>query len=318
MTHLKSLLVLTAALMASPLGAFTNPKEVLQVVTTLPELAWLAQEVGGTHVAVSSLLSGGVNAHHVDARPDYILKVANADVFCQVGMGLEIGWLPKVLDKAASAKVTRGHPGFCDGSLYVTKLEVPEHPVNRSMGDVHPEGNPHYWLSPLEMMQSAKSVLESLQGTAPGLAHIFQAGYQKVIQTLKDLHQQGVKVLRPYTHLRLMEYHKEFGYFLRAYGFPSAEPLEEIPGIAPSAARIASASHAANKLGVRVLLAAPFAPPGILKKFKDLSQIPVLTLSTQMTREDLSAGYPQFHEILVRELVKSLANSPKPESSPGS
>ena len=116
----------------------------IKVVATLPDVAEVVRAIGGTEVDVNTLLSGSEDPHYADARPDYILKVSRADVVCAIGLDLEIGWLPKVLDKSGNAKVQSGGTGFCELGHTVKPLEVPTGVIDRSLGDVHPHGNPHF------------------------------------------------------------------------------------------------------------------------------------------------------------------------------
>ena len=135
---------------------FTTPvfAESLRVVTTTTDLAWLTKQIGGDEVEVTSLLSGEEDPHYVDAVPRFIHLVANADIVCVVGMDLEIGWMPKVLSKSANAQVQPGGKGYCETGKGVEALDVITNDVDRSMGDVHPDGNPHFQLSPLHMAQA--------------------------------------------------------------------------------------------------------------------------------------------------------------------
>ena len=120
----------------------------VKVVTTIPDLAWVAAEVGGDHVETKALLRGNENAHFVDAVPEFTRLTADADVVCIAGLDLEVGYMPAVLTRSGNAKIQPGGAGYCEAGKSVQVLEKLTTAVDRSMGDVHPAGNPHFYLSP--------------------------------------------------------------------------------------------------------------------------------------------------------------------------
>ena len=130
---------------------------------------------------MESLLEGTEDPHYVDAMPHWIVKAAKADVFCMVGLELETGWVPKVLSRSGNAKIQSGAPGHCDASKKVKALEIPVGKIDRSMGDIHPGGNPHYNLGPSFFSQAAESIVDVLINVdAPGAET-----YMKNLATLK-------------------------------------------------------------------------------------------------------------------------------------
>ena len=120
----------------------------ITVVTTIPDLGWMVKEIGQHDVVVQSFLTGSEDPHYVDAVPKFVLWASRADMIVSAGLDLEVGWLPKVLEQSANAKVQPGGIGYCEVGNYVTVLEKPTTLTNRSMGDIHPRGNPHFYLSP--------------------------------------------------------------------------------------------------------------------------------------------------------------------------
>ncbi|HEY2952611.1 MAG TPA: zinc ABC transporter substrate-binding protein, partial [Verrucomicrobiae bacterium] len=126
----------------------TTAHATLNVVATLPDFGAIAQEIGGDKIKVTSIARGTEDPHFVDARPSYIRVLNQADVLLEGGAELEIGWLPPLLNGARNAKIQGDAPGHVILSRGIRLLELPTGPVDRSMGDVHPLGNPHYWLDP--------------------------------------------------------------------------------------------------------------------------------------------------------------------------
>src|SRR5215212_9896220 len=135
---------LPALVLALPLSAFAQGK--LNVVATTEDLGSLAREIGGDKVTVTALAKGYQDPHWVDPKPSFILAVSRADLLIVIGRELEIGWLPPLITNSWNAKVQPGEAGYLDASMNVKILEIPTGQITRAMGDVHPSGNPHYWL----------------------------------------------------------------------------------------------------------------------------------------------------------------------------
>jgi hypothetical protein len=143
---MRSVKLLLVFLLALPVGARAQGK--LNVVATTEDLGALAREVGGDRVSVTPLAKGYQDPHFVDPKPSFILAVSKADLLIVVGRELEIGWLPPLLTSSRNSKIQQGGNGYLDASLNVKILEIPTGQITRAMGDVHPLGNPHYWLEP--------------------------------------------------------------------------------------------------------------------------------------------------------------------------
>ncbi|WP_374029252.1 metal ABC transporter substrate-binding protein [Bdellovibrio bacteriovorus] len=271
----------------------------IKVVTTLPDIAEVVQAIGGDQVEAQSLLRGSEDAHYAEARPDYILKVNRADVVCSMGLDLEIGWLPKVLSKSGNSKVQEGGIGSCILGKAVKPLDIPVGVINRSMGDVHILGNPHFNLSPVKLAEGGAEVLKVLSAIAPEKASEFQKNYDAFSAKMKTLQADLQKSVKK---AKVMEYHKEFTYFFNAYGVESLGSLEEKPGMPPSAARIAEAAKMAKDNKVVVLFATPSAPHKTLERFTELSGIPVVTVPSYVQ----TSGNAKTIEALQNLLVKSI------------
>src|SRR5678815_1096392 len=163
---MRSLKLLLLFLLALPGGVLAQGK--LNVVTTTEDLGSLAREVGGDKVSVTSLARGYQDPHFVDPKPSFILAVSRADVLIVVGRELEIGWLPPLVNSSRNAKIQVGGPGYLDASLNVKILEIPTGQITRAMGDVHPQGNPHYWLSP----ENGRRIAQGIQKKPVSYTHL--------------------------------------------------------------------------------------------------------------------------------------------------
>lgn len=283
----------------------------IKVVTSSTDLAWAAEQVGGDKVEVKSLLRGRENAHFVDAVPEFIRLSADAQVVCIVGLDLEVGWMPKVLARSGNAAVQPGGKGYCDTGKMVEVLEKPTGPVDRSMGDVHPAGNPHYWTSPEHLAQASRAIRDTLIAVDATNMKIYTANQKSLEERLKKFAAANKAKFAPIVKNAkgplVMEYHKEFTYFLAAYGIPSFGSLEEKPGVPPSAARIAETSLGAKAAGVKLLLAAQGSPAKTLQRFTELSGIPTLVEPVSLQAADGKLDYFKVHGELVESVLRILS-----------
>lgn len=306
-SKLTTALAAAAALFAAT-SAFAQKK--LSVITTVTELAWVANEIGGAHVEARALLNGTENPHYVDAVPEFIRLTADADVFCVVGLELEVGWVPAVLKRAGNANVQSGGKGFCDTSKVITVLEKAHGPIDRSMGDVHPGGNPHYWHSPDALSDAADVVEETLAKVDPAHAADYDKGLQALRAKLDKLSVENKAALAPIVTKPganlVIEYHKEFSYFIDHYGLKSFGSIEEKPGVPPSAGRLAEVALAAKAAGVKAVLAMQYSPEKLLKKFTELSGIPVIILQGSILTAKPEQGYVELQKEHVEKLKKVL------------
>lgn len=283
-------------------AAFGAP---LQVVTTTTDLAWLASQIGGDEVQVESLLSGDEDPHYVDAVPRYIHRVAGADMVCIVGMDLEIGWIPKVLSKAANARVQPGGSGYCQASDTVTALDVVAGSVDRSMGDVHPDGNPHYHLSPEHMLQAGETILGTLIALSPDASDAFLQNFETLSRNLLQLQADVQQKLSPLQGVKLFEYHKDFSYYAKAYGLSITGAVEAVPGVPPSAGRLARTAINAKNDGVRLLVAARHNPAKVLRRFSSLSKVPYVQVFTSIQRDGEIRDYHSLQHHIADSLLQA-------------
>src|SRR5256714_10541916 len=146
----------------------------LNVIATTEDLAAIAREVGGDHITVDSIARGYQDPHFVEAKPSFILKLQKADLLVLVGRDLEIGWLPPLIQQTRNSKVQPGSQGYLDASLGATILEIPTGTITRAMGDVHPQGNPHYWMDPENGKRIGKEIADKLSEIRPNDRAYFQ------------------------------------------------------------------------------------------------------------------------------------------------
>src|SRR5256714_3300365 len=176
--------------LALPLSVFAQGK--LNVVTTTEDLGAIVREVGGDKVSVTALAKGYQDPHFVDPKPSFILAVSRADVLIVVGRELEIGWLPPLLSSSRNAKIQPGGKGYLDASLNVRILEIPTGQITRAMGDVHPSGNPHYWLDPGNGRRIAQAIRDKVSQLQPANTAYFAMRYADFVMRLGPSEKRGV------------------------------------------------------------------------------------------------------------------------------
>ena len=224
------------------LGSTAEAK--VNVVATLPDLGALAREVGGDNVSVKVLARSTQDPHFVDARPSLVLDASNADLLVLNGLELEVGWLPPILTNSRNEQIQPGHPGYLDASTLIDPLEVPREKIDRSMGDIHPSGNPHYTLDPRNGLVVARGIAERLETIDPQHAKAYQANLARFTQSLKERIAGWEKAFAPFKGTEVVTYHKSWIYFVEWAGFDEVAFVEPKPGLPPSA------GHVAQVLGV--------------------------------------------------------------------
>lgn len=275
----------------------------IKVVATTPDLAYLAHTIGGPHVDVFSLLDGSEDPHFVDAVPLFIQKTASADLFIEVGLGLEEGWVPKVLQKSGNKKIQSGSNGFCSTGASVNVLEKVHGKINRSMGDVHGEGNPHFHLSPSHYLQAAEKVLACLKAVSPKDEAAFKSQFATLKEEIDRTSADVKNVLAGSRKKVIAEYHKQFFYFIDFFQLPKAEPIESVPGVPPSAGRLSERAQKARQEGLSLVLATDYHNEKVLRKFKELSNVNYVKVPAGQTDQMSRNAYYNFLMSIARKIA---------------
>jgi zinc/manganese transport system substrate-binding protein len=251
--------VLAAAMLVSLAGALpARAQEKVRVVATLPVLAELAKSVGGDKVEVQAIASPVQDPHFVDAKPSYILAASRADVWIEAGMDLEVGWAPLVREGSRNARIQKGGEGFVDASTHVRKLDVPPGGVDRSRGDVHPYGNPHYWLDPLNAVPITADIALALARVDPANAGYYTDRRRAFLAEL-DRRMGGWRSrMEPLRGVPIVSYHQSFEYLARRFGVVVVGKLEPKPGIPPSPSHLARLIEQMKSRGAKLILVEPY------------------------------------------------------------
>ncbi len=266
----------------------------IKIVTTTTDLADITRSVAGDAAEVSSITTGREDPHTLTARPSFIVRARDADVWIRIGMELEIGWEPVILRDARNTGIREGMPRHIDASSHVLRLDVPIQRVTRDQGDIHPEGNPHYWLDPLNGRLIAATIAERLSDLYPehkakfeenlhrferdldtrmfgtalvdalGGENLWKAASEKRLEAFlaeKDAADKAggwYGTMRPHQGKPLLTYHRSWVYLTERFGLRGDFQLEPKPGIPPSAKHLASLVSGAEARNIRVILQEPF------------------------------------------------------------
>lgn len=239
----------------SLVGFGVNAK--LDVVVTTPDIASIAKEVGGNEVQLTTLARPSEDPHFVDAKPSFIVKLSRADALIEGGAQLEIGWLPPLLAGARNARLAPGQPGNMRANEGIRMLEVPSR-LDRSQGDIHAAGNPHFLTDPANAEIVANTIAEGFAKLDPEHAGVFHANRDKFVARLKARLPEWEKKLAPYKGQPIVAYHNSWPYFAERFGLKTGLFLEPKPGIPPSPAHLAEVITAMKASNARVVIVDPY------------------------------------------------------------
>jgi zinc/manganese transport system substrate-binding protein len=242
--------------------AFLSPTlahaKKLNVVTSTTDMAALTQEVGGDKVNVDSIAKGYQDPHFVEAKPSFLLKLRQADLLISVGLQLEIGWLPPLITQSGNPRIQVGAGGYLDASQFAQILEIPQGTVTRAEGDVHPLGNPHYWLDPDNGRRIAKGIAGKLGDLDPGDAAYFQQRFQDFDKRLSVAEQKWDGEMKPYRGRKVVTYHRSFPNFAQHFGLDVIGYVEPRPGIPPTPSHTLELIQLMKRENAKVVLVEPY------------------------------------------------------------
>lgn len=253
----RTTLLLTAAFVTLGLAAGGAEGAKARVVASTPDLKALTEAVAGDLVDAVSLVRGTQNAHDVEVRPSLMLKLRHADMLVRNGLGLDY-WVEPLLVGAQNSSILPGTPGYVDASRGVT-VTPSKGPIDRSRGDVHPEGDPHYTLDPANAQTVTANILEGLKRVMPTHAAQLEARRREFLGQLETAMARWQKTLEPFRGAKVVTYHETLNYFLRRFGLELAGAIEDRPGIPPSPGHLADLIRIMREQQVKVVMAEPFA-----------------------------------------------------------
>ena len=336
-----------ALLVAAAAGGAAAGQESakLNVCCTVRSLASIAEEVGGDACAVTSFAKGAENPHFIDARPSFVKTLSGADLFIEQGLELEVGWAPVILGQARNVKVLPGAPGFLDAATVITPMERPTGPVDRSMGDVHQAGNPHYMTDPLNGLAVARLIRDKFAELRPAEKAGFErrcAAFEKkicvglvgeklageyptdTIVKLAQLNESGklkgflekqgklgdlggwLGALLPFAGTKAISDHNQWVYFARRFGLDMAGYLEPKPGITPTTSHLGELVKLIPEQGVKIVFASPGFDPKSGEFVASRTGIKFLVLAHEVGALDAAGSYFDMVDFDVKQIVAAL------------
>jgi zinc/manganese transport system substrate-binding protein len=254
--NIKVCLAVIAALIIASVPAGAQSK--LNVVATTEDLASIAREVGGDHISLDSIAKGYQDPHFVEAKPSFILKLQKADVLIVIGRDLEIGWLPPLIQQSRNAKVQVGADGYLDASLQARILEVPQGQVTRAEGDVHPLGNPHYWLDPENGKIIAREIFDRFVKLRPNERAYFEPRLNDFVNRLNEAEKRWVAMMAPYKGIKVVTYHRSYSNFAERFGLTIVDYVEPKPGIPPTPQHTLDIINSMKSSNIKIVLVEPY------------------------------------------------------------
>jgi len=238
--------------------AAPSARAELNVVAATQDLASIAQEIGGDKIKVTPMAKGYQDPHFVEAKPSFVLTLNRADLLIVVGRDLEIGWLPPLITQSRNAKIQPGSKGYLDPSQTAKILELPTGTVTRAMGDVHPLGNPHYWLDPENGRRIAQAIKDRLSELDAANAAYYAQREADFSRRLTEAQQRWKAQMAPYKGLKVVTYHRSWANFVDAFGLDVIGYVEPKPGIPPTPQHTLDVINAMKAQNVKLILVEPY------------------------------------------------------------
>jgi len=256
--------------------------EPIRIVTSIETFADLARSVGGDNVKVESLARGYQDPHFVEAKPSLLIPLSKADLLIYAGLDLEIEWLPPLVQGSRNPRIQSGAKGNLDASTAIEVLDLPAGKVDRSQGDIHPRGNPHYWLPPINALKVAKEIAARLKELDSGHAADYEKNLQKFGAALKAKAGDWSRKAASLRGLKVVPYHKSWSYVSDWLGLREMGYVEIKPGIPPDPKHLAELILRMKAESVRALLIESFYNRGIAGQVADSAGAKLLVLPSDV------------------------------------
>jgi len=291
---------------ASTLVATALPASAaLKVFACEPEWGALARELAGDKVSVYSATTAMQDPHHIEARPSLIARVRSADLLICTGAELEIGWLPLLLTQSGNANIQQGAPGYFEASQYVPKLEVPK-VLDRSLGDIHPGGNPHIHTDPRNIAKVAQALTDRLAQLDPADAETFRSRGKAFLERWQTAIGRWEREAAPLRGVPIVEHHKGFTYLEAWLGLKEVGTLEPIPGIPPTPSHLAQLVDQMQRAPAKVIVYSSYDDPKAAEFLSARTKIPAVMLPFTVGGSDKARDLFGYFDDLVARLLGSV------------
>lgn len=277
----------------------------LKVVTTIPDLKSITEYIGGDRVEVFSIATGYQNPHFVDPKPSYILKLSKADVFITVGLDLETGWVPALLNSARNQRIQKGGEGYIDASINIPLLQIPTN-IDRGEGDIHIYGNPHYWLDPLNGKIIAQTIANTLSRLDPSHRNNYTANLKSFQAMIDAKMKEWEGKLANYRNTKVIAYHNEWPYFERRFGLKIVDFLEPKPGIPPTPSQLTKIIGAMKREQIKVIINSPYFTAESAELVARNSGGKVVTLATSVGAYPSIVTYADLFDYNIAQILTAI------------
>src|SRR5947207_3667531 len=286
-------------------GAASQSSAQLRAVATTPDLASVAREIGGDRVNVVALAKPTEDPHFVDAKPSFIVTLNRADALIEGGAELELGWLPPLLENARNGKINAGAPGRVVASEGIRLLEIPTS-FDRSKGDIHSLGNPHFMVDPVSAKIVARNIASHLGQIDPKNAATYNSNLARFNARIDSKLAEWQRQLAPYRGAKIVTYHRDFIYLAQRFGLSIVDELEPKPGIAPSPSHLAQVIGEMRANNAKVILVQPFQNRKTAATVARQTGATVLDTPQQPGAVSNTSTYFDMMDNLVRSLASGL------------
>ena len=297
---------LLSLVLAALLAGVVPARAQLNVVTATQDLASITQEVGGDKIKITALAKGYQDPHFVEAKPSFVLTLNKADLLIVVGRDLELGWLPPLVTQSRNAKIHPGSAGYLDPSQGAKILELPTGQITRAMGDVHPMGNPHYWLDPENGRRIAKAIKDKLSQMDAANAAFYAQREADFGRRLTEAQQRWRAQMAPYKGLKVVTYHRSWANFVDAFGLDVVGYVEPKPGIPPTPQHTLDVINAIKAQNVKIIMVEPYFDSKTPNSIASKSGAKVLVMPPSVGGVPEAADFFKLFDYDVNLLVEAL------------
>ncbi|MEJ7810218.1 MAG: metal ABC transporter substrate-binding protein [Gemmatimonadaceae bacterium] len=290
-------------------STLTDPavaQKKLKVVTSTTDLTDIARSVGGNRITSMSISVGYQDPHYVEAKPSFVLQLRDADIFAFVGLDLEVGWMPLLLQGARNSRINMGGTGYLDVSRAIPVIDVARGNVDRSQGDVHPLGNPHYWLDPQNGKRIAQLFRDKFSELDPAGAATYARNEQAFESKLDASARSWAGALAQIKGKPVVAWHTSWRYFAEYTGMNIVGFMEPKPGVPPSAQHLAGLVQTMKRTGAKVIIMEPFYDRKTADKVAGFTGATVLVLPPSVGGQKGLNDYISLMDYDIKQLAAAV------------
>jgi len=279
--------LIVALLVCSVQPSFAGKK--IKVVTSTLDFADIVEKIGGDRVDVYPVYRGLTDLHFFEPLPSQVMKLKRADLLVVVGLDADV-WIRPLIDASRNPAIKFGASGYIDPSDGITPIQVPTGRIDGSMGDVHPYGNPHYWLTQENLEIAVENIFEGLVRVSPKDEEYFKRNKDEYLGEIRRTFKRIRALLEPFRGTGVVEYHQSWDYFCNSLGLKVVATLEPKPGIPPSAKHLRQVVQQVKANSAKVLLVEPYYPEKPVKYIERETGVEVLRLPIYLTEKTRKKG----------------------------